>query len=117
MRIFKQGCQKWDHSYNNDKNWVNHILFLRKRGHIVYRAALKKGAIRHAYPYFAVYRLLVRLTDHTFVAVDSDIDWLQSLKQFFINVSYHILVASLTLMALKTEPSELDWLQVYDMTH
>ena len=28
------------------------------------------------------------------------IDWLQSLKQFFINASYHILVASLTLMAL-----------------
>ena len=27
-------------------------------------------------------------------------DWLLSLKQFFINVSYHILVASLTLMAL-----------------
>ena len=27
-------------------------------------------------------------------------DWLQSLNQFFINVSYHILVASLTLMAL-----------------
>ena len=46
------------------------------------------------------------------------LDWLQSLKQFFINVSYHILVASLTLMALfKTEPSKLDWLQVYDMTH
>ena len=33
------------------------------------------------------------------------IDWLQSLKQFFINVSYHIVVASLTLMAL-FEPSE-----------
>ena len=31
-------------------------------------------------------------------------------------MSFHILVASLTLMALKTEPSELDWLQVYDMT-
>ena len=31
------------------------------------------------------------------------IDWLQSLKQFFIAVSYHILVANLTL-----EPSELD---------
>ena len=45
------------------------------------------------------------------------LDWLQSLKQFFINVSYHILVANLTLMALlKAEPSELDWLQVYDMT-
>ena len=28
------------------------------------------------------------------------LDWLQSLKQFSINVSYHILVASLTLMAL-----------------
>ena len=28
------------------------------------------------------------------------VDWLQFLKQFFINVSYHILVASLTLMAL-----------------
>ena len=28
------------------------------------------------------------------------LDWLQTLKQLFINVSYHILVASLTLMAL-----------------
>ena len=38
------------------------------------------------------------------------LDWLQYLKQFFINVSYHILVASLTLMALfKTEPSEINW--------
>ena len=27
------------------------------------------------------------------------LDWLQSLKQFFINVPYHILVASLTLIA------------------
>ena len=34
-----------------------------------------------------------------------NLDWLQSLKHFFINVSYHILVASLTLMALLTEPS------------
>ena len=50
--------------------------------------------------------------------VEVTLDWPQSLKQFFINVSYHILVASLTLMVLfKTEPSELDWLQVYDMTH
>ena len=29
------------------------------------------------------------------------LDWLQSLKQFFIIVPYHILVASLTLMALE----------------
>ena len=37
--------------------------------------------------------------------IDEGLDWLQSLKQFFINVSYHIPVASLTLMALffKTE--------------
>ena len=28
------------------------------------------------------------------------VDWLKSLKQFFISVPYHILVASLTLMAL-----------------
>ena len=31
---------------------------------------------------------------------DKRVDWLQSLKQFFINVSYNILVASLTPMAL-----------------
>ena len=49
-------------------------------------------------------------------SLHSLIDWLQSLKQFSINVPYHILVASLTLMA-KTEPSELDLLQVYDMKH
>ena len=42
-------------------------------------------------------------------AVDRALDWLQSLKQFFINVSYHILSVK--------EPSELDWLQRYDMTH
>ena len=38
-------------------------------------------------------------TDKTEVN-DDIIDWLQSLNQFYINVSYHILVASLTLMAL-----------------
>ena len=36
------------------------------------------------------------------------VDWLQSLKTVFINVSYHILVASLTLMALFLR---VDWLQ------
>ena len=58
-------------------------------------------------------RLLRRFKQEPFL-----VDWLQSLKQLFINVSYHILVASLTLMMalLKTEPSELDLLQVYDMT-
>ena len=33
-------------------------------------------------------------------AITHAVYWLLSLKQFFINVSYHILVASLTLMAL-----------------
>ena len=32
--------------------------------------------------------------------VGKQLDWLKSFKQFFINVSYNILVASLTLMAL-----------------
>ena len=49
------------------------------------------------------------------------IDWLQSLKQFF-----HECVISYTCsqsnsggsdLSLKTEPSELDWQQVYDMTN
>ena len=34
-----------------------HILFVEKRGPIIYLAALKKGAIRHAHPYYAIYRL------------------------------------------------------------
>ena len=40
------------------KNWVSHILFLRKRGLIVYLAALKKGPIRAAHPYYVIYRKL-----------------------------------------------------------
>ena len=32
--------------------------------------------------------------------IEGNVDWLKSLKQFFINVSYHILEASLILMAL-----------------
>ena len=38
--------------------------------------------------------------DQEIILFSKRLDWLQSLKQFFINVSYHILVASLTLMAL-----------------
>ena len=34
------------------KYWVSHILFLRKRALIVYLAALKKGAIQAAHPYY-----------------------------------------------------------------
>ena len=72
-----------------------------------------------AVPWVCLHFVIVEFPNHTnllFLTL-RDLDRLQSLKQFFINVSYHTLVASLTLMALKTEPSELDWLQVYDMTH
>ena len=40
------------------KNRAIHILFVEKRGPIIYLAALKKGAIRHAHPYYAIYRKL-----------------------------------------------------------
>ena len=50
---------------------------------------------------------LTKMLHEAFWSFEMIVDWLQSLKQFFINVPYHILVASLTLMALfKTEPSE-----------
>ena len=72
-----------------------------------------------AVPWGCLHFVIVVFPNHTHLLFLTlrDLDRLQSLKQFFINVSYHILVASLTLMALKTEPSDLDWLQVYDMTH
>ena len=38
------------------KNLVSHMFFLRKRGLIVYLAALKTGAIRSAHPYYVIYR-------------------------------------------------------------
>ena len=40
------------------------------------------------------------IAQNLFYRVVQLLDWLQSLKQFFIKVSYHILVASLTMMAL-----------------
>ena len=70
---------------------------------------------------FIKLNILVSMTAHINGIImflsQSAVDWHQSIKQLFINVSYNILVISLTLMVLKTEPSELDWLQVYDMTH
>ena len=50
-------------------------------------ARLQWVAIKHV-PLFAYFYVVYIL------------DWLQSLKQYFINVSYHILVTSLTMMAL-----------------
>ena len=50
MSIFKQGCQKTGPLKYGVvgvgtlmKNWVSHILFLRKGGLIIYLAALKRG--------------------------------------------------------------------------
>ena len=53
------GCQKSGAFYIQiKKNWISHIFFVEKRGLIIYLAALKKGAIRHAHPYYAIYRKL-----------------------------------------------------------
>ena len=50
------GCRKNGAFYTGiQKNRAIHILFVEKRGPIIYLAALKKGAIRHAH---AIYRKL-----------------------------------------------------------
>ena len=51
------GCQKNGAFHIGiQKNRAIHILFVEKRGPIIYLAALKKGTIRHAHPYYAIYR-------------------------------------------------------------
>ena len=53
------GCQKNGAFHIGiQKNWANHILFVEKRGPIIYLVVLKKGTIRHAHPYYAIYRKL-----------------------------------------------------------
>ena len=53
------GCQKNGTFHTGiQKNRAIHILFVEKRGPIIYLAALKKGAIRHAHQYYAIYRKL-----------------------------------------------------------
>ena len=53
------GCQKNGAFHIGiQKNWAIHIPFVEKRGPIIYLAVLKKGAIRHAHPYYAIYRKL-----------------------------------------------------------
>ena len=62
------GCQKNGAFHIGiQKNRVIHILFVEKRGPIihVYLAALKKRAIRHAHPYYAIYRKLPPPHTHT----------------------------------------------------
>ena len=54
------GCQKNGAFHIGiQKNRAIHILFVEKRGPIIYLAALKKGAIRQrTHPYYATYRKL-----------------------------------------------------------
>ena len=53
------GCQKSTVFHTGiQKNRVIHILFVEKRGPVIYLAALTKGAIRHAHPYYAIYKKL-----------------------------------------------------------
>ena len=53
------GCQKnGTFHIGIQKKRAIHILFVEKRGPNRYLAALKKGAIRHAHPYYAIYRKL-----------------------------------------------------------
>ena len=53
------GCQKSGAFHIGiQKNRVIYILCVEKRGPIIYLAALKKGVIRHAHPYYAIYRQL-----------------------------------------------------------
>ena len=58
----------------------------------------------HNYSIVAKQQTKVKNFAHNFRSAKNQVhqrlDWLTSLKQFFINVSYHILVASLALMAL-----------------
>ena len=53
------GCQK-NGAFHIEiqKNRAIHIPFVEKRGPIVHLAVLKKGAIRHEHPYYAIYRKL-----------------------------------------------------------
>ena len=51
------GCQKnGTFHIGIQKNRTIHILFVERRGATIYLAVLKKGAIRHAHPYYAIYR-------------------------------------------------------------
>ena len=51
--------EKWGLSLRNPEKSDIHILFVEKRGPIIYLAVLKKGAIRHTHPYYAIYRKLL----------------------------------------------------------
>ena len=55
MCIYRDVRKSWAFHIPIKKNWVSHILFVEKRGPIIYLAVLKKGAFRHAHPHYAIY--------------------------------------------------------------
>ena len=55
--VYTKLSEKWGLSHRNPEKIGSFILlFIEKRGPVIYLAALKKGAIRHAHPYYAIYR-------------------------------------------------------------
>ena len=75
------------------------VWFQRRFLKVPFRPFYVQG--NHLTPYTSHFQYLILKYDFNYFGVSEKIDWLQSLKQFFLNVSY-ILVASHTLM----EPSE-----------
>ena len=73
--------EKWAFYIGIQKNRVIYILFVEKRGPIIYLAALKKGAIRHAHPYYAIYR---KLPPSFYPGVKSSIPYLVCKKRISI---------------------------------
>ena len=57
---YTEMSEKWGLSYINKvkSNRVSHIYFFPKRRLIIYPAAVKKGVIRHAHPFYAIFRKL-----------------------------------------------------------
>ena len=58
IRIYKDVRKVGPFTYKSRNNRVCHILFVQKRGPIIYLTGLKRGAIRHAHPYYVIYRKL-----------------------------------------------------------
>ena len=59
MSFSNRVVRKWDPSYDTDEKLSqSYTFFFRKRGLILYLAALKKGAIRATHPYDVIYSVV-----------------------------------------------------------
>ena len=67
MCIYQDVRKNGPFHIGNQKNRAIHILFVEKRGPIIYLAVLKKGAIRHAHPYYAIYGTPARGSDPSMI--------------------------------------------------